>query len=151
MNRDIYLGDAVEVRLQPIRDVSTLRRGVAVLEYLLVFAILAATELLALRWDVHPETALTTYRAGTLDLKADAIGRFAWWRQVDVGSWHIRRAGVCQGQQVNGLRGWLLWCRHGCTGGRAASEVDFWRQSVYCSHSSVAIEQGIRKKANEKQ
>lgn len=41
----------------------------------LVFPIAVALELLALGRDVHPKTAMATYGAGTLDLKADDIGR----------------------------------------------------------------------------
>ena len=64
---------------------------------------MTAAELLALCWDIHPETALTTYRAGTLDLEANRVCWLGWRRQVDVGASDVWAAIVGQRQQVDDL------------------------------------------------
>lgn len=80
---------------------------------LLELAVLVPLELVTLGGDVHPETAVTTYRAGALDLEAHAVCRLSGRRQVDVCSWHVWSASICQWQQIYSLRGWLLGGRHG--------------------------------------
>lgn len=72
---------------------------------LLVFSVLAAREPLTLCGDVDPQTALTTYRAGTLNLEADNVCRAGRRRQVDVGALDVGCAGVGERQQKDGLRG----------------------------------------------
>lgn len=59
----------------------------------------------ALLGDVHPQTALSAYRAGALDHKAQSVCWIRRRRQVDVASWDIWRAIVFQRQQVDPARG----------------------------------------------
>lgn len=111
MDGNINLGDTVEVGLQSVSAKLVIERKGRSFD-LLVFTVLIATEFLAFRRDVHPEATLTTYRAGSFDLKADAVCRFGGRREVDVSPRDIGGAAVGQWQQIHDLlRG--LWCRHG--------------------------------------
>lgn len=77
---------------------------------LLVFAVVIALELVAFRWDVHPETTLPTYRTGALNLEADEIAGICRWREVDVLAFDIGGAIVGQRQLINSLCS--LRCSH---------------------------------------
>jgi len=83
---DINLGEACKVWLE------------------LIFAVLVAVELVALGWDIYPETALAGYGTAALDLKAKDMGTLRRGRgQVDVRARDVWGPGVGQGQQVDGL------------------------------------------------
>jgi hypothetical protein len=71
-----------------------------------------ALKLLALGGDVHPKTAIATYRACTLDLEADDVGWIRGRGQVDVGARDVWSTSVGQWQQVD-MRGGSCEFRHG--------------------------------------
>lgn len=79
---------------------------------LLELPVFVPPEFLAGLWNIDPETPMATYGRGSFDEEADGNGLGGCRLQVDVASWHIGRAVVSQGEQVDliGLNG---WGRHG--------------------------------------
>ena len=79
----------------------------------LVFFELLSIELLILARNVHPQTALATYRTCAIDLESYTVGWDGGRAEVDVGrvAGQIWRAIVFERQQVDGAVVHLLW-RH---------------------------------------
>lgn len=103
MDRDVDLDRLVERGLEsgigasvPLATFAEPGRGSLVLVELL------PVELLVLPRDVHPEAAFSAYRAGAVDLEANAVGGHGGWRQVDVlATGEIRRAVILERKIVH--------------------------------------------------
>ena len=79
---------------------------------LLVFSEFRTIELFANSRHVYPEAPLPAYRAGPFNGEAYAVGRIAWWWQIDVPSRYVWAAIVVQWEEVEfRCRGRHFRCR----------------------------------------
>ena len=66
-------------------------------------------KLLALLWDVDPETAMSAYRRCTLNCKPHNYWRIGFWCEIDVATRDIWRTIVVERQQINLVGGHCAW------------------------------------------
>lgn len=70
-------------------------------DHLLVLMKSMTVELLALSWDINPQATLATDGAGSLDGKADDVGRISGRRKIDVTARDIRMTSIVQREVVD--------------------------------------------------
>ena len=114
MDWNVDLDHIIEARLESVQrsaqgslPACPRRNSLVLFEFLPI-------ELLVLAGNVHPQAALSTYRARGIKLESYTVCWERRWSEIDVWriSREVRRAIVLEGQEVDGVVVDLLW-RHG--------------------------------------